>query len=596
MEQTFRSRVWRLGDNIDTDIIIMTKYLAKASLQEMVPHLFEPLRPDLAAQLRPGDAIVAGENFGCGSSREMAASVLKTAGIRCIIAKSFAKIFFRNAINNGLLLIECRDLYDRCREGDTVEVEVGRQLTCNGTAYPIPALSREVLDILRYGGLVPRMRALDKSALAAPAPRDTLRDTHRPGHTLAEQLLLHNTGAEDLRPGDVVTVRVDEAVLHDIYAPYIFQQFRDMGFDRVFDPERVSVMVDHLYPTCLDDDPRCFRYSRRFQDEYGVKRLYVADGISHQLALEEHLAAPGRIIFGTDSHTTTYGAVGAFATGVGYTEMASIIGSGQLWIRVPSAIKVVVNGTLPKGVFPKDIILRVLGDLTAAGAIYKSLEFTGSAIRRLSVSGRAAIANMAVECGAKAALFAPDEKTAAFCGVDLTDCDWLRFDEDAPYERVLTYEADTFTPYLSCPYGVDNVHPIRDVAGTPVDQVFIGSCTNGRLEDLAAAAKVLEGRSIAPYVRLIVTPASKAVYREAARLGYLKTLVQAGAMVTHPFCGLCQGRSGGLVSGDQVVIGTHNRNFIGRMGSPAARTYLASPAVAAASALEGRIADPAPYL
>ena len=203
---------------------------------------------------------------------------------------------------------------------------------------------------------------------------------------------------------------------------------------------------------------------------------------------------------------------------------------------------------------------------------------------------------MAVECGAKAALFAPDEKTAAFCGVDLADCDWLRFDEDAPYERVLTYEADTFTPYLSCPYGVDNVHPIRDVAGTPVDQVFIGSCTNGRLEDLAAAAKVLEGRSIAPYVRLIVTPASKAVYREAARLGYLKTLVQAGAMVTHPFCGLCQGRSGGLVSGDQVVIGTHNRNFIGRMGSPAARTYLASPAVAAASALEGRIADPAPYL
>ena len=393
-----------------------------------------------------------------------------------------------------------------------------------------------------------------------------------------------------------MTVRVDEAVLHDIYTPYIFQQFRDMGFYHVYDPDRISVMVDHLYPTCLDDDPRCFRYSRRFQDEYGVKRLYVADGISHQLALEERLAAPGKIIFGTDSHTTTYGAVGAFASGVGYTEMASIIGCGQLWVRVPSAIKVVVNGTLPKGVFPKDIILRVLGDLTAAGAIYKSLEFTGSTIQQLSISGRAAIANMAVECGAKAALFAPDEKTAAFCGVDLADCDWLRFDGDARYERVLTYDAGTFRPYLSCPYGVDNVHPIEDVTGTPVDQVFIGSCTNGRLEDLAAAAAVLKGHAIAPFVRLIVTPASRAVYREAARLGYLKTLVEAGAMVTHPYCSLCQGRSGGLVSGEQVVVGTHNRNFIGRMGSPAARTFLASPAVAAASALEGRIADPAPYL
>ena len=596
MEQTFRSRVWRLGDNIDTDIIIMTKYLARSSLEDMVPHLFEPLRPELAAQLRPGDAIVAGENFGCGSSREMAASVLKAAGIRCIIAKSFARIFFRNAINNGLLLIECPDLCERCREGDTIEVEVGRKITCGGAEHPIPALSQEVLDILRYGGLAPRMRALDKSSLPAPAPRDTLRGVHRPGHTLAEQLLLHSTGLEDLRPGDVVTVRVDEAVLHDIYAPYIFQQFRDMGFDRVFDPDRVSVMVDHLYPTCLDDDPRCFRYSRRFQDEYGVERLYVADGISHQLALETGIAAPGKIIFGTDSHTTTYGAVGAFSSGVGYTEMASIIGSGRMWVRVPSSIKVVVNGTLPKGVFPKDIILRVLGDLTAAGAIYKSLEFTGSAIRQLSVSGRAAIANMAVECGAKAALFAPDETTAAFCGVDLADCDWLRFDDGARYERVLTYDANTFTPYLSCPFAVDNVHPIADAAGTPVDQVFIGSCTNGRLEDLAAAARVLEGRVISPWTRLIVTPASKAVYREAARLGYLKTLVQAGAMVTHPFCGLCQGRSGGLVSAGQVVVGTHNRNFIGRMGSPEARTYLASPAVAAASALEGRIADPTPYL
>ena len=328
-----------------------------------------------------------------------------------------------------------------------------------------------------------------------------------------------------------------------------------------------------------------------------MKRLYVADGISHQLALEERLAAPGRIIFGTDSHTTTYGAVGAFATGVGYTEMASIIGSGQLWIRVPSALKVGGERDPAQGRLPKDIILRVLGDLTAAGAIYKSLEFTGSAIRRLSVSGRAAIANMAVECGAKAALFAPDEKTAAFCGVDLADCDWLRFDEDAPYERVLTYEADTFTPYLSCPYGVDNVHPIRDVAGTPVDQVFIGSCTNGRLEDLAAAAKVLEGRSIAPYVRLIVTPASKAVYRRGRPAGIPE---DAGAGGRHGDPSLLR-----VVPGPQRRPGSAETRWSSApttatssaaWAAPPPGPTWASPAVAAASALEGRIADPAPYL
>lgn len=474
-------------------------------------------------------------------------------------------------------------------------MEVGKTVTCSGRTYPIPAFSDTVLDILQHGGLVNRMKALDKSAAGTPRPENPCRNKHQKGHTLAEQLIINNTGIL-VHPGDVVTTYVDEAIMHDIYAPYIFNQFRDMGFDKVYDTEKVSLMVDHLYPTCLDDDPRCFRYSHRFQDEYGVNRVCVAEGISHQLALEQRLAYPGKLVFGTDSHTTTYGAVGAFATGVGYTEMASIIGSGQLWIRVPSAIKVVVNGTLPKGVFPKDIILRVLGDLSASGAIYKSLEFTGSAIEQLSISGRAAIANMAVECGAKAALFAPDAKTAAFCGAELSQLDWLHFDDEAQYERVLTYDADTFEPYMACPYSVDNVKPLREVAGTPVDQVFLGSCTNGRLEDLEAAAKILEGRKIAPYMKFIVTPASKAVYREAMRLGYLKTLVQAGAMVTHPFCGLCQGRSGGLVSGDEVVIGTHNRNFIGRMGSPQARTYLASPAVAAASALEGRIADPAQYL
>jgi 3-isopropylmalate/(R)-2-methylmalate dehydratase large subunit len=312
--------------------------------------------------------------------------------------------------------------------------------------------------------------------------------------------------------------------------------------------------------------------------------------------MEKKIAYPGKFIFGTDSHTTSCGAVGAFATGVGYTEMAAIIGSGELWIRVPGAIKVVVDGKLPKGVFPKDVILKILGDLTAGGAIYKSLEFTGSTFSQMSLAGRITIANMAVECGAKTALFEPDETTAAYCGFDPAQFSWLHFDDDATYERVLTYKAENMEPYMACPYSVDNVKPLREVQGTAIDQVFLGSCTNGRLEDIAIAAKILAGRHIAPYVKFIVTPASKKVYREAMKKGYIKELILAGAMVTHPYCSLCQGRSGGLVSAGEVVIGTHNRNFIGRMGSPQAQTYLGSPAIAAASALEGKIADPAGYL
>lgn len=595
METYFKSKIWKLGDNIDTDVIMMTKYVSLPSLEEMVPHLFEPLRPELADMMKPGDCIVAGSNFGCGSSREMAASVLKTAGIRCVIAKSFAKIFFRNAINNGLLLIECGDLWENCEEGDLVEVHVGESLRCREKRFSIPAFSGTVLEILEHGGLMGSMKALDKDAIGQEGMGESgKRGIHCPGHTLAEQIIMNNIGCE-VKPGDVVTVHVDEAVLHDIYVPYIFNQFREMGFQRVYDTEKISVMQDHLYPTCIDDDPRCFRYSNRFRDEYGVNRIYATEGISHQIAIEQGIAWPGKIIFGTDSHTTSYGALGAFGTGVGYTEMASIVGCGKLWIRVPSAIRVDLEGELPKGVYAKDIILRVLGDLSASGAIYKSLEFCGSGVKQLDIASRVTIANMAVECGAKAALFEPDETTAAFCGYDREEFDWLRMDESAVYEKILQYDLSTFEPYVACPYSVDNVKPLHEVIGTAVDQVFLGSCTNGRLEDLAAAASILEGKTICPTVKFIVTPASKKVYRQAMQAGYITTLIRAGAMVTHPYCSLCQGRSGGLVSDDEVVLGTHNRNFIGRMGSPKARTHLVSPAVAAASALEGKIADPGKY-
>lgn len=412
------------------------------------------------------------------------------------------------------------------------------------------------------------------------------------GHTLAEKILIHNTGAATCRPGDIVITKPDVVMFHDIYTPFVYDKFKEMGFTQVWDKNKVVIMLDHLLPTCLKDDPRHLRYGYKFAEEFGIDNFHAADGISHQLMPELRYAKPGGVVYVTDSHTTTYGAVGCFSTGIGYTEMASILGTGELWARVPAAIKIRIDGELPAGVYAKDIILRILGDIKADGGTYKSLEFCGTAIDALSVDSRLTIANMVVECGGKVGLFAVDEKTAEYSGVSLADFKWLSFDADAEYEQELHYNATEFVPYVACPPYVDNVHPIDEVADVAVNEVFIGSCTNGRLEDLAIAAKILDGKRVDKYVKFIVTPASRQIFKDAIAAGYIETLVKAGAMVTHPYCSLCQGRSGGLMAENEVLLGTNNRNFLGRMGSAKARTYLASPAVAAASAITGKITDP----
>lgn len=272
--------------------------------------------------------------------------------------------------------------------------------------------------------------------------------------------------------------------------------------------------------------------------------------------------------------------------------MAAVLGTGEMWIRVPSAIKIKIDGDLPEGVYSKDIALRILGDLTADGGTYKSLEFCGSTIDAMSVDERLTIANMAVECGAKVGLFAPTRETCAYSGIDYKQVSWLKFDDDAVYERVLTYKAEEFVPYIAAHPFVDNVKPLSELSGMKVDKVFIGSCTNGRLQDLAIAAKILKGRKIAPAVELLVTPASRSIFKEALKRGYITTLVDAGAMVTHPYCSLCEGRSGGLLAPGEVLLGTNNRNFLGRLGSPESQTYLSSPAVAAATAVNGYLTNP----
>lgn len=411
------------------------------------------------------------------------------------------------------------------------------------------------------------------------------------GHTLVEKIIGNKVGHE-VKPGDIVTVPVDWCMIDDIMVPFAVQKFQEMGFAKVAKPDSVVLIYDHFLPATQVDDTRHFRVGDEFAEKYGIKNIHRTDGICHQLMTEAGYVKPGDIAFGTDSHTVTYGCVGAFATGIGYTEMAGILGTGELWVRVPESIKVEINGKLPKNVMSKDVILRIIGDLTASGATYQSIEFTGSTIDEMSIASRMTMSNMAVEAGAKCGLFTPDEKTCEYCNIPFDDSvKALNADEDAVYSKVLKYDAKDFVPVLACPSLVDNIHPVAEAKGTKVDQVFLGSCTNGRLEDLQTAAAILKGKHVAPFVKMIVTPASRKIYRQALRDGTLQTLSDAGCIITTPGCGLCCGRGGGILSDDEVVVATNNRNFLGRMGTSKVKIYLASPATAAATAIAGTITE-----
>lgn len=411
------------------------------------------------------------------------------------------------------------------------------------------------------------------------------------GQTIVEKIISHNVG-RNVKPGDIVTVKADYVMLDDIMMPFIVSKFNEMGFSKVWDPSKVVIICDHMVPASQTDDIRAYHISCDFASEQGITNLHTSDGICHQLMTEAGYVKPGHVVFGTDSHTTTYGSVGAFSTGIGYTEMAAILGTGEVWMRVPSTIKININGTLAPNVMSKDVILKIIGDLTAAGATYKSLEFCGDTIESMSQSSRTTMANMAIEAGAKCAVFTPDTKTALYCDIELDDFQSsLVGDEDAVYETVLNYKAEDFVPVMAVPSNVDHIVPISELKGIKVNQVFLGSCTNGRLEDLMEAAAILNGKHVAPYVKLIVTPASRKIYLEAMENGTINVLSKAGAIITHPSCGLCCGRTGGILTDDEVVVATNNRNFLGRMGTSKVKIYLASPKSAAATALAGVITE-----
>lgn len=412
------------------------------------------------------------------------------------------------------------------------------------------------------------------------------------GKTIIEKIIGRNTD-KSVSAGDIVTVNVDRVMIHDIFIPFVASKFEEMGFKKLWDPDKVVLIYDHLVPASQVDDTRHFKIGNEFVKKYGMKNIHRSDGICHQLMTEAGYVKPGNVVFGTDSHTTTYGCVGAFSSGIGYTEMASILGTGTMWVRVPETIKIEINGELPENVASKDVILRLIGDLGADGATYKALEFTGDTVANMTVASRMTITNMAIEAGAKCALFTPDEKTAQYCQIELTEKETsLVGDEDAHYIKTIKYNAKDLVPVMACPSQVDKIEDVSKLEGTEIDQVFIGSCTNGRLEDLHTAAKILKGKKVAPFVKLIVTPASRKIYIEAVEDGTMKILSEAGAIITHPGCGLCCGRAGGILTDGERVVATNNRNFLGRMGTSKVEIYLASPKTAATCAINGKITVP----
>jgi len=416
------------------------------------------------------------------------------------------------------------------------------------------------------------------------------------GMTLAERILSEHSGRE-VRAGELFIFKVDLAYTQDGTGPLAARKIEEMGFEKVFNPLRTVFFFDHASPSPRFELSNDHAFLRSFAEKTGIQVSEIGMGISHQVVAEKWVR-PGDVVVGADSHTCTGGALGAFATGVGSTDAAVAIALGKIWFRVPETIRVVVEGELPVGIFGKDIILDLIGKIGEAGAAYKALEFSGDTIERLEMPGRMTIANMAVEAGAKVGVFPSDEITRQWLVRMGRPQDFKKIfpDPDAIYEKTVKIDAESLKPTIACPHHVDNIKTIDEIGEVRVDQVFLGTSCNGRLEDLQIAARILKGRKIYPKTRMIVTPGSGLVYREALKDGTFETLVESGALITSPGCGACVGLHEGVLADGEICLATQPRNFKGRMGSPKSFIYLGSPAVAAATAIEGKIADPRKYL
>ncbi|MDI6822673.1 MAG: 3-isopropylmalate dehydratase large subunit [Actinomycetota bacterium] len=416
------------------------------------------------------------------------------------------------------------------------------------------------------------------------------------GKTIAEKILSGHSG-RDAHAGDIVVAEIDLAMVQDGTGPLTIQKLQGLDLEKIANPKSTVLFIDHAAPSPRKELSNAHKILREFAQKTGVQLSEVGGGICHQI-LVESFVRPGDVVVGADSHTCTSGALGAFATGMGSTDVAIVIASGKTWFRVPETIKILINGELPYGVYAKDLILHIIGLIGADGATYKALEFTGETIQDMIMSERFTLCNMAVEAGAKTGLINSDEITRAFLKAQGREEDFriVKSDEDASYERIVEIDVSLLEPMVSVPHEVDNVKPVGEVEGTKVDQVFIGSCTNGRIEDLRVAAHILKGNRCYPGTRLLICPASRGVYLQAVKEGLFEMMIEAGVVILNPGCGPCIGVHQGILADGEVCLSTQNRNFKGRMGNPESFIYLCSPATAAASAIEGKITDPREYL
>ncbi len=415
------------------------------------------------------------------------------------------------------------------------------------------------------------------------------------GSTMVEKILASGAGVKKAVPGDLVNVQVDLALGNDITAPVAIKEFQRFGLDRVFDPEKIVLVPDHFTPNKDIAAAEQAMVLRRFAEKYGIRHYYEVGrmGIEHALLPEQGLVRPGTVIIGADSHTCTYGALGAFATGVGSTDLAAAMAIGEAWFKVPVTIRFEYDGTLPDWVSGKDLILATIGRIGVDGARYRAMEFAGPVIEKLSMDGRLTMCNMAIEAGGKCGYVQPDQITFAYLEGRVTEPYTAVYsDDDAVYEEVISFDVSMMEPQIAFPPSPDNVRSVSEAAGIKLDQVVIGSCTNGRIEDLRVAAKILKGQKVHPRVRLLVIPATQQIYSQALEEGLLSVFVEAEAAVSTPTCGPCLGGHMGILAGGEKALATTNRNFIGRMGHPESEVYLSSPAVAAASAVAGTIVHP----
>lgn len=415
------------------------------------------------------------------------------------------------------------------------------------------------------------------------------------GMTITQKILAKHAGKDYVEPGELINCKVDVVLGNDVTSPVAIAEFNKLGVDKVFDKDRIMLVPDHFTPNKDIKSAEQCKIVREFARKHEITNYFEIGkmGIEHCLLPEQGLVLPGDLVIGADSHTCTYGALGAFATGVGSTDMAAAMATGEAWFKVPETIKFVYYGKLPEWVSGKDLILHTIGDIGVDGARYMAMEFTGEVIKNLSMDNRFTMANMAIEAGGKNGIIEPDEITLAYVkGRAKRDFAVYKSDKDARYFEIREYDVSKMEPLVAFPHLPENVRPVSEATHVTIDQVVIGSCTNGRIEDLEIAARIMAGKKVNPNVRVIIIPGTQEIYLEAMKRGYIQIFIEAGAAVSTPTCGPCLGGHMGILAKGEKALATTNRNFVGRMGHPESEVYLASPAVAAASAIKGRITPP----